>query len=522
MSIITSAGRSISTYVPDASALIQGVVSRLISEGRIQPWSRIVIHKKIIAFLEKIAAEGKATGYAGIEEVRRLRKLADEGAIELVYTGESIIKNVELDIIHLNNIARELASSMDATLVTGDNVAALTAEAVGVKVLYAPAERKGILKLESYFDKETMSVHLIEGVPPIAKKGKPGSWIFTFINDEPVTRLEIESIVDEVIEQARAREDSFIEIDRAGSTIIQLGLYRIVISRPPLSSRWELTAVRPLVKLRLEDYNLPPKLVKRLEEKAEGILIAGAPGMGKTTFAQALAEHYAAKGKVVKTIESPRDMNLPPNIIQYSKNFASQDELHDILLLSRPDYTVFDELRGDEDFKLYVDLRLAGIGMVGVLHATTPIDAIQRFLRRVELGMIPSIIDTVIFIDKGRVSKVYELTMTVKLPTGLKEAELSRPVIEVRDFLTGELEYEIYTFGEQTMIVPVKKAKARGAESKIKRRIEQLFPEAEVEMIDGVAVIKVPKAYARLLSKRAKRLRKLTEKHGVQFRIEIK
>ncbi len=43
--------------------------------------------------------------------------------------------------------------------------------------------------------------------------------------------------------------------------------------------------------------------------------------------------------------------------------------------------------------------------------------------------------------------------MTVKVPTGMKEADLARPVIEVRDFETGELKNEIYTYGEQTIVM---------------------------------------------------------------------
>ncbi|MDK2384033.1 MAG: ATPase, T2SS/T4P/T4SS family, partial [Candidatus Korarchaeota archaeon] len=310
------------------------------------------------------------------------------------------------------------------------------------------------------------------------------------------------------------------EIDREGSTIVQLGSYRIVITRPPLSEGWEITAVRPLVHLSLDDYRLPAKLLKRFEEKAEGILIAGAPGMGKTTFAQALAEFYASKGRVVKTIESPRDMRLPPVVTQYSKNYASPDELHDILLLSRPDYTVFDELRNDADFKLYVDLRLAGIGMIGVIHATTPIDAVQRFIGRVELGMIPSIVDTVIYIRDGRVDTVYELAMTVKLPTGLREAELSRPVVEVRDFLTGELAYEIYTFGEQTVVIPVRRPR-RGVEAKIQREVERLLPGARAEFSEGRVTIYVPKQLSRTLPRRTRRLRKLGDKYGVEIRVVL-
>ncbi|MGB9827486.1 MAG: ATPase, partial [Thermosphaera sp.] len=223
-----------------------------------------------------------------------------------------------------------------------------------------------------------------------------------------------------------------------------------------------------------------------------------------------------------KTIESPRDMILPPNITQYSKNYADLGELHDILLLSRPDYTVFDEMRYDEDFKLFADLRLAGIGMIGVVHATSPIDAIQRFIGRVELGMIPSIIDTVIFIRKGIVDKVYDVRMTVKLPTGLKEAELSRPVIEVRDFLTGELEYEIYTFGEQTVVVPVKKLRGKPSLlDSIIENVRKILPDAEVSVEDNMIVVAISRSMLKNYNRRVKRLRKLEEKYNIPIKIKI-
>uniref|UniRef100_A0A7J3ZIT9 ATPase n=1 Tax=Fervidicoccus fontis TaxID=683846 RepID=A0A7J3ZIT9_9CREN len=510
------------SYVLDLASIMQGIPTLLVERGLIGEQCTVLVHRAIIAYLEKLASEGKATGITGLEELKTLNSKAKERGIEVLVVGEVPRDPRLLEPLNINLLVRELAREANSTLITSDKVSLLAAEAMGVKTLYIAGKERRRLALERFFDKDTMSVHLIEGVPPIAKKGSPGYWTFQRISDEPISRSEIELIVEELVEEARAREDSFIEIDRAGSTIIQLGLYRIVVSRPPMSSRWEVTAVRPLVKLSLSDYNLHPKLLARLEEKAEGILIAGAPGMGKTTFAQALAEYHASKGKVVKTIESPRDMNLPPSIVQYSKNLAVKDELHDILLLSRPDYTFFDELRGDDDFKLYVDLRLAGIGMVGVLHATSPIDAVQRFIGRVELGVIPSIIDTVIFIDKGRISKVYEIAMTVKLPTGLKEAELSRPVVEVRDFLTGELEYEIYTFGEQTVVVPVKKAVRHAGRliAQLRRQIETLLPNATVDFEDNTVVIRVPRSEARLAAKRARRLRKLSEKYNFDVRFE--
>ncbi len=507
-------------YVPDTSVLVEGAVSRLVKDGRIA--GRVIIHRAVLAELEHQANQGKAVGFAGLDEVRRLRSLAEQGLVEISVEGEPP-RQADVRLARLGSIdalIREYAWERGAVLVTGDRVQALVGEAMGLRVLYIPPKAAGKLRIEEYFAGDVMSVHLKEDTPPIVKKGRPGKWRFTALSEQPLSRSDVEEMAREIVEEARRRRDSFIEIDREGSTIVQLGMYRIVITRPPLSEGWEITAVRPLVHLSLEDYDLPPKLLRRFEEKAEGILIAGAPGMGKTTFAQALAEFYAAKGRVVKTIESPRDMRLPSVVTQYSKNYASPDELHDILLLSRPDYTVFDELRNDADFKLYVDLRLAGIGMIGVIHATTPIDAVQRFIGRVELGMIPSIVDTVIYIKDGKVDTVYELAMTVKLPTGLREAELARPVVEVRDFLSGELAYEIYTFGEQTVVIPVRRPR-RGVEAKLQREVERLLPGARIEFEAGRATIYVPKELARTLSKRIRRIRKLGDKYGVEIRVVV-
>lgn len=160
---------------------------------------------------------------------------------------------------------------------------------------------------------------------------------------------------------------------------------------------------------------------------------------------------------VVKTMESPRDLQVSDEITQYAPLERDMQKTADILLLVRPDFTIYDEMRKTKDFKIFADMRLAGVGMIGVVHATRPIDAIQRVIGRVELGMIPSIIDTTIFIKDGKVETVYDISLTVKVPTGMTEEDLARPVIEVRDFETNELVYEIYTYGEQTVVMDVSK-----------------------------------------------------------------
>jgi len=47
------------------------------------------------------------------------------------------------------------------------------------------------------------------------------------------------------------------------------------------------------------------------------------------------------------------------------------------------------------------------------------------------------------------------LQLTVKVPEGMESEDLARPVIIVTSFLTKEVEYEIYTFGEQIVVMPL-------------------------------------------------------------------
>ena len=127
----------------------------------------------------------------------------------------------------------------------------------------------------------------------------PGKWEIKADGKKKLTQEDIQEISREIIEESNFRKDGFIEIERPGSTIVQLGKYRIVITKPPFSDGWEITAVRPVKKLNLEDYKLSDKLKERVAEQAEGVLIAGSPGMGKTTFAASLAEFYGSQEKSV-------------------------------------------------------------------------------------------------------------------------------------------------------------------------------------------------------------------------------
>lgn len=171
-------------------------------------------------------------------------------------------------------------------------------------------------------------------------------------------------MVDAIYKEIDNRDDGFLEIDRKLSKVLQLGPYRIVIVHPPLSDGMEMTVVKPIKTLEIEDYKLTPEVFDLLRNKAKGILISGSPGSGKTTFAQALIGLFHRDNHIIKTVVSPRDLLVSDDVVQYSFTYGTHDEVRDILLLSRPDYTVYDEVRNTSDFELYKDLRLTGIGLV--------------------------------------------------------------------------------------------------------------------------------------------------------------
>ena len=522
--------QTIERIVPDTSVIIEGLLSEKVRNNHIKA-NEIIIHEAVIAELEHQANLGKAIGFLGLDEIKRIKRLSTEKGFELSFKGSrpkaAEIRHASLG--EIDSLIRQLAYDEDATLITSDKVQSEVALAKGMKAIYYRRPEKGLrkLKLERFFDETTMSVHLRENVQPYAKKGMPGNWEFKELRKALLRQEEIQDMSREIIEDAKLRKDGFIEIERTCSTIVQLGTFRIVITRPPFSDGWEITAVRPVKRLSLSDYKMTDKLMKRIAEQAEGVLVAGAPGMGKTTFAQALAEYYASQNKIVKTVEAPRDLILPERITQYAISYGDAQEIHDILLLSRPDYTIFDEMRNTNDFKLFADLRLAGVGMVGVVHATSPVDAIQRFIGRVEMGVIPQVIDTVIFIKNGFINKVLALKMTVKVPSGMTEADLARPVVVINDFESGKLEYEIYSYGEQTVVIPVQEGKGKTgahklAEATILAEFQKYSGNVEVEVLsDNKCAVYVPEEdIARIIGKQGSTITRIEEKLGIGIDIK--
>jgi ATPase len=444
--------------VPDTSVVIDGRITQLIHSGEYKD-ATIIIPEAVIAELEAQANQGREIGFSGLTELQALCKMAEEGVISLTFTGDRpTLEQVKLASGgEIDALIRNAAIEHGAEFITSDIVQAEVARAKGLAVTYLRPEMEGFspLGIDQFFDEQTIAVYLKERVPPVARKGSVKEMKLVRLRDQPTSEYELRNLSQEILERAKRDPDGFIEIERRGVTVVQIGSMRIAIARRPFSDGMEITAVRPIADVNLESFNKADIIKNRIMGEKRGLLIAGPPGGGKTTLAQSIAIYLADNGFIVKTMEAPRELQVPDHITQYTALEGSMENTADVLMLVRPDYVIFDELRKNEDFRVFADMRLAGIGMIGVVHAIGTHDALQRFSDRIDFGVLPQIINTIIFVDKGEITNVYDIGFTIKVPEGMSSEINLRPVTMVSDYETGELLFEIFKYDSETIVMPV-------------------------------------------------------------------
>lgn len=447
--------------IPDTSVVIDGRITSMIQESGEYKGATIIVPEAVIAELEAQANQGREIGFSGLTELQELSKLAEEGVIEIKYVGErpsldqvKLASGGEIDAL----IRKVALDYEDAKFITSDIVQSEVARAKGLDVLYLKPQigEFSPLTIDKYFDENTLAVFLKERAKPVAKKGTLKESKNVTLSDDLISEYELKHVAQEILERAKRDPDGFIELEKRGITIVQIGSMRISIARRPFSDGMEITAVRPIVDRSIDDYNKSAVIKKRLLESRRGIIITGTPGIGKTTLAQSIAVFLSENEYSVKTMEAPRDILVPDHITQYTALEGSMENTAEVMLLMRPDFVIFDELRKKTDFSVFADMRLAGIGMVGVVHANDAHDAMQRFLGKTEFGVLSQIIDTIVLVKDGDISKIYDVLFEFKVPESISEEDddiPSRPVISVVNNETGLLESEIFRYDGEPIVL---------------------------------------------------------------------
>ncbi|MEM4246529.1 MAG: PIN domain-containing protein, partial [Candidatus Bathyarchaeia archaeon] len=146
--------------VPDTSILIEGRISSLLGQDKVGA-VKVVIPKAALDELQAQASKGIESGWTGLDELIRIRKVCQEKNIEITFMGERpSIEDIQLaNTGRIDSLIIEAAKGVKGTLYTADHVQARVAEAEGVAVhLVRSKKRKRRLGFEDFFTPDTLSL----------------------------------------------------------------------------------------------------------------------------------------------------------------------------------------------------------------------------------------------------------------------------------------------------------------------------------------------------------------------------
>ena len=158
-----------SKIVLDTSIVINGQIIKLVEANTVND-SEVIIPEAVIDELQSQASQNKEQGFVGLEEIKKLQDLSGTHGLKITFEGtRPTVDDVKLSGRgRIDAIIKDVAQKHNAVLFTSDRVQSLVAQAEGIQVNYQKPSEPKELEFLRFFDSQTMSVHLKEGLPPMA------------------------------------------------------------------------------------------------------------------------------------------------------------------------------------------------------------------------------------------------------------------------------------------------------------------------------------------------------------------
>ena len=129
---------------------------------------------------------------------------------------------------------------------------------------------------------------------------------------------------------------------------------------------------------RVEAQTKDPQLEELMRHAEEGILIAGAPGSGKTTMLRSCSRILSQQGKRIAVVDERRELwpvsewgfsSAPPQNCDLLSGYPKAEGILHALRSLSPQLMLCDEVGGEKDAQAVAAGANAGVGMVVTVHA---------------------------------------------------------------------------------------------------------------------------------------------------------
>lgn len=415
-------------FVVDTSIIINQKVSELIQLGKIPKYSTIIIPIIALREIEHQANRREKIGNLGLQELKRLQDLAKKEIIKLIYEDVAYTKSdvTSAKLGGLDDLIVKLAIRNKAIFITADRVQSEVAVAQGCKTYFYDfstnsfiwknqSEISTTLSFEKFFDKDTLSIHLLQDSFAFAKIRKNKKTEYKKISQKPFSYDEIKRIIHEI--KNHPSFVSFVPEDINQKYVFgKIKEYRIIITNPPLSIKTEIIIIKQRTIKTFKDYKIPKQYTNFLLN-AKGIIVAGEAGGGKTSFARALFLESSGCGnkKTAKIIESNPEQAVCDNINQYNKTSIATQDLKQLILSSRTEELLFDEIETPKDIELFTSFRLANITTISTINISNKVCALHFIFSNIPFNIANQTIDGIVFLNKdGSIDKILSPKLNIK------------------------------------------------------------------------------------------------------------